>query len=296
MAGNGVISAAVCLMLATILQPARAGVVIAYESGVDAYAEALEGLRAGLGSIPLSVVDLRAPGGVDELARLAAARDTRAVIAVGMGALKEVQAHKPAAPVIAAMVLHGPDAEAVAAHVDLDIALSTQLETMKALLPRSSRVGVILNPNNSRYSAGVLEARARREGFTLVWVECDGPNHLLKALASLKGKVDFVLCFPDSDFYNPVTIKPLVLSSLEGRLPLVGFSPAFVRAGAVAGIYPDYREMGHQIAELALRTIKGGERVADEGPVRVRVAVNQRVARLLGLEFRTVSFPMEVLH
>jgi putative tryptophan/tyrosine transport system substrate-binding protein len=289
-------SAAVWLMLAATLPAAQTGIVIAYESGVVAYTEALEGLRAGLGSTPLTVVDLGAPGGVDELARAVAARDTRAIIAVGMGALKEVQAHKPAAPVIAGMVLHGPDAEAVAAHVDIEIALAVQLETMKALLPRGSRVGVILNLKNGRYAADALESRARRVGFTLVAVECDGPTHLLKAMSSLKGKVDFVLCFPDSEFYNSVTIKPLVLSSLEGRLPLVGFSPAFVRAGAVAGIYPDYRDLGRQVADLALRTLKGGERIPDEGPAKVRVAVNQRVARLFGLEFRTASFPVEVLH
>jgi putative tryptophan/tyrosine transport system substrate-binding protein len=289
-------TSAVWLVVAAMLPPARADLVIAYESGVDAYSEAVEGLREGLGPTPVTVVDLRAAGGVDDLARAVAARDTRAVIAVGMAALKELQVHKPAVPVIASMVLHGPEAEAAAAHVDLDIALAAQLKTMRALLPRSSRVGVILNPKNSRYSVDTLEARARREGFTLVWVECDGPTRLLKAMASLKGKVDFVLCFPDSDFYNSVTIKPLVLASLEDRLPLVGFSPAFVRAGAAAGIYPDYRELGRQVAELALRTIKSGERIADEGPVKVRVAVNQRVARLLGVEFRTASLNVEVLH
>jgi putative tryptophan/tyrosine transport system substrate-binding protein len=112
-------------------------------------------------------------------------------------------------------------------------------------------------------------------------------------MASLKGKVDFVLCFPDPDFYNSVTIKPLVLASLEARLPLVGFSPAFVRAGAAAGIYPDYRETGRQVAELAQRMMRSEERIADEGPSKVKVAVNQRVARLLGIEFHAVSFPVE---
>ena len=82
----------------------------------------------------------------------------------------------------------------------------------------------------------------------------------------MKGKVDFLLCFPDPDLYNPVTIKPLVMASLEGRLPLVGFSPAFVRAGAAAGIYPDYRETGRQTAEMAQRLLHGDDRGGEEGP------------------------------
>jgi ABC-type uncharacterized transport system substrate-binding protein len=140
----------------------------------------------------------------------------------------------------------------------------------------------------------MLESRARKEGFTVLVVDCDGPARLLKAVASMKGKVDFLLCFPDPDLYNSVTIKPLVMASLEGRMPLVGFSPAFVRAGAAAGIYPDYRETGRQAAEMAQRLLRGEDRGPDTGPRKIQLAVNQRVARLLGIEFHPGTLPLEV--
>jgi putative ABC transport system substrate-binding protein len=127
-----------------------------------------------------------------------------------------------------------------------------------------------------------------------VVVDCDGPGALLKAIAALKGKVDFLLCFPDPDLYNAVTIKPLVMAALESRLPIVGFSPAFVRAGAAAGIYPDYRETGRQTAEMALRMLRGEDRGGDEGPRRIQVAVNQRITRLLGMDFQTSALSVEV--
>ena len=125
-------------------------------------------------------------------------------------------------------------------------------------------------------------------------VDCDGPARLLKAVASLRGKVDFLLSFPDPDLYNAVTIKPLVMASLEARLPIVGFSPAFVRAGAAAGIYPDYRETGRQTAEMAQRLLRGEDRGAEEGPRKIRLALNQRVAHLLGVEFHPEGLPVEV--
>jgi outer membrane receptor protein involved in Fe transport len=156
-------------------------------------------------------------------------------------------------------------------------------------------VGIIRNPLRSRYSAEALESRVRREGFTPLVVDCDGPGGLLKAVAAMKGKVDFLLCFPDPDPYNAVTIKPLVMASLESRLPLVGFSPAFVRAGAAAGIYPDYRETGRQTAEMAIRMLHGEDRLPDESPRKIRVAVNQRITHLLGVEFQTATLPVEVL-
>ena len=82
-------------------------------------------------------------------------------------------------------------------------------------------------------------------------------------------------------------IPPLVMASLEYRLPIVGFSPAFVHAGAAVGVYADYRAVGRQTAELALRAQHHEFRGegSEESPSKVRVAVNQRIARLLGLDF-----------
>jgi len=287
-------SAGLWLLFAAALHPAvQAGIVVAYESGVEAYAEAVGGIRDGMGTTLPVWIDLHSPDGPEQLSRALGAHGLRLVIAVGRPALEEVQSRKPAAPVIASMVLHGPETEVLAGHVDLDIALAAQLGAMRALLPHCNRVGLIRSPQHCRYSAETLAARARKEGFALLVVDCDGAAHLLKAVAALKGKVDFLLCLPDPDLYNPVTIKPLILASLEDRLPIVGFSPAFVHAGAAVGIYPDYREAGRQAAELALRVMRGEERTGDDSPAKLRVAVNQRVARLLGLEFAAAPFPVE---
>lgn len=279
------------LLAVTSMPPGKAAIVVAYESGVDAYAQALEGMGAALGPNTLRMVDLHA--GSDDLTRALGARDVQLVIAVGSRALAEVQSRKLLVPTIATMVLQGGEGEAFA-QVDLDIPLSIQLQAMRSLWPNHWRAGIIRNPARSRYSAEAIESRARKEGFTVLVVDCDGPAQLLKAVASLKGKVDFLLCFPDPDLYNPVTIKPLIMASLEGRLPLVGFSPAFVRAGAAAGIYPDYRETGRQTAEMAQRLLRGEDRGGGEGPRKIRMALNQRVARLLGVEFHPEGLPVEV--
>ncbi|MBZ5727316.1 MAG: hypothetical protein LAP87_20245 [Acidobacteriia bacterium] len=290
----GVIRVLVAVLLATASPAAAPGdILVAYESGVDAYAEALQGLSAVLGPNAFRALDLRA--GNHDLGQALAARDIRLVVAVGSRALAEVQSHHGAAPVIATMVLRPGEADASGGHVDLDLPLSAQLQAMRALLPQRLRVGILRNPARSRYSAEALEARARKEGYAAIVVDCGGPGSLLKAVGSLKGKVDFLLCFPDPDLYNPVTIKPLLVATLEDRLPIVGFSPAFVRAGAAAGIYPDYRETGRQTGEMALRVLRGEDRGASEGPRKIHIAVNQRVARLLGVDFRTGALPVEVL-
>ena len=269
-----------------------AGLVVVSESSVPAYALAVEGIGTSF-SPGLRVVDLEKAESARQLAALLDSRETRAVIAVGVRALSEVRAHNSAVPVVAAMMKGGASSARADVLVNLDVPLAAQLTMMRTLWPGRTRVGLIRNPSVARESAESLEARARKEGFTAVVIDCETPAGLLKTLVAFKGKVDFVICFPDAEIYNAVTIKPFVMASLEQRIPLVGYSPAFVRAGAAAGIYADYRESGRQAAELAERLLHG-ETGAEALPRRVQVGVNQRVTRLIGVDFQTKGLSAEV--
>jgi ABC-type uncharacterized transport system substrate-binding protein len=266
---------------------AQPAALVAYDSGVEAFGEALDGLKAVLGPAGMEIVDLRAPGAEMELARLLGRRDIRLAIAVGSESLAAVRAHNAGVPVIATMVLHPPNPDDLRAHVDLALSVGTLLAEVKLLLPQRRRVGIIRSRAHASQTAAAVEAAARQQGYTAVVMDCDGPAELLQALAALKGRVDLVLCPPDADLYNSVTIKPLILASLEQRLPIVGFSSAFVRAGAVAGVYPDYRDIGRQTGELAGHLLRGEDASREEAPRKVNAAVNQRVAHLLGVDIQT---------
>lgn len=279
------------ILLATLARPAPSAVLVTYESGVEAYTEALAGVQAGLGQV--RAIDINAAGADADLTQALGAGDTSVVVAIGSRALGKVRGRGGAAPVVAAMILGA--AEGATGHIDLEIPLGAQLAAMRELYPKRLRVGIIRNPAHARDSAEEIEQRARKEGYTAVVVESAGPAQLLKAVAALKGKVDFLLTSPDPALYNAATIKPLVLASIENRVPIVGFSPALVRAGAAAGIYPDYRAIGRQAAHMAARLMRGDAAPDNEAPEHLQMAVNLRVTRLLGVEFRTGAAGVEVL-
>jgi len=292
----GVTALLMPVLFATVVRTASpVSVLVVSESGVDAYNAAVGGLSAALPAGSFRLVDAGGKTFDRDFSGALEGNEARVVIAVGSRALAVVRAHHPAVPVISAMVMHASGADPGIRRVDLDIELATQLAAMRSLWPGRTRAGLLRNPGQSRWAADALEALARKEGFSLLVVDCDGPARLLKALGEFKGRADFVLCLPDSDLYNAVTIKPLVMASLELRVPLVGFSPAFVRAGAAAGIFPDYADVGRQSAEIALRLMRGEDRVVEkENPRKVLVAVNQRVAHLLGVDFRPEALGAEV--
>lgn len=281
------------LILGSAATPGAAAVVVVYESGVEAFRDALGGVRAAIGPAAIQAVDLRTSDSESRLTQ-ALVGDVQVVVAMGSPALAAVKARAPGAPVIATMILHPRDTSGISAYLEVELPFKAILAEIRTVLPQYRRVGIIRSPAAAP-AGDVLELAARKEGYSALVLVSDGPANLLRAVKSLKDKVDFLLCLPDASLYNSVTIKPLLLAALEDRLPVIGFSPGFVQAGAAAGVYPDYYEIGRQTGELVLRALRGETRSIGETPRKARTAVNERVARLLGIGFQTGSGAVEVL-
>jgi putative tryptophan/tyrosine transport system substrate-binding protein len=283
-------------LLVTVPYGAAAGphlepptVVLITSSNVGAFDEAVEGVRSSLGSAArLVIVDLAAADPFGQLS----GKDVRLVVAVGNNAL-EAASRLAGTPVIASMVLRQDlaafqapvgQARAPAGAVVLDVTLADVLAGLTRVFPGKTRVGMVRRLDAGDASDAVLVAQAKAAGVALTVVDCPQPDRLLPSFLALRERVDLVWCPPDGTLYNGSTVKPLILASLENRLPVAGFSANFVRAGAAAGIYPDYRELGVQTGEMARRFLSGSDgSVSMESPRKTRLALNQRVARLLGL-------------
>lgn len=272
-------------------KPVAGGVTIVANPAVEAHRAAIDGIRAAFHGTPLDVrvVDLTAPAGERRGSERFAAPGTRVIIAVGTDAIQLVAAEKPDVPVISTMVLRGPGAGTPfgnpAATISLDVPLQAVLTRLKQVFPGKTRLAIVRNPKTAALAAGALQAQAEQQGFNARVVECSGIEQLLAELQKLKGQVDFVWCVPDGTLYNSATIKPLILASIENRLPLIGFSEGFARAGAAIGIYPDFRDVGVQTGETAQQVMAGQNVRSAEGPRKVKIAVNQSVLRLLGLRY-----------
>jgi ABC-type uncharacterized transport system substrate-binding protein len=267
-------------------QSARIAVV--YTSEAAPYTEALDGLCAALPNLPLAILDLRSTNAAEELARLLGTGSNRVLISIGREALEQVSARNPAMPLVATMIMRSEQDRAgkIAAAVHLDIPPSDVLAEMRRLFPAKTRAAIIRNPTQPGQTDSAAAVRARLPGFSAQVIDARTPEELLRAVRGLNGHVDLVVCLPDSGLYNSATVKPLILASLESHLLIVGFSASFVRAGAGVGVYPDFRDIGAQAGEIARRELAGQPVTGEQGPRKLVVAVNQRVIRLLGLDYQ----------
>jgi putative tryptophan/tyrosine transport system substrate-binding protein len=169
----------------------------------------------------------------------------------------------------------------------LDIPPKLQFEALKAVVPYVKTVGVLYN---HRETGKVVEpaARAAAElGLDLIAAPVDAAENLQQALESMQKRIDALWSVADSTvFASDRSIELLLRQTLRYKIPFMGLSPAFVKAGALLALSVDYPDIGMQCGEQAALVLSG--RAPTSLPVtiprRVTLYLNVNVARAIGVE------------
>lgn len=266
--------------------------VVLSSSDAPAYREAAAGLRAGLGT-RVTQEYLEMNGREDEAMRRMEVLRPRLVVALGSRATAAALALD--APVLSTMVMESdPGARPaegangrIVSRIPLDVPPRIALARLRRLFPRRRRIAVIWGPSGIRRAQADIVSEAAANGLAVRFVECESAKEMLEAVPELAGAVDLLWCLPDRVLYAPAPVQALVLASIRARLPLVGFSAGFVKAGALAGFQADYWQVGAQAADAAMRLLGGDRLKAREEPRVVRTLVNERALHIFGISLQT---------
>jgi hypothetical protein len=165
----------------------------------------------------------------------------------------------------------------------LEQPLSRQLRLIRIAFPAASKVGVVVGKGNS----GLLEelkGLASKQNLTLIGKVADSENNLVTLLGQVLEEADLLLALPDAEVYNRNTIQSVLMTSYRYRGPVVGYSNAMSRAGAMVSIYSSPAQIGRQAGEITARTLAGGKLPLQQWTKYFSVSVNSHVARSLGIE------------
>lgn len=165
--------------------------------------------------------------------------------------------------------------------VVLDQPLGRQLALIKRALPDRVRVGVVPGAQ-TRPLLSQLEREARSRGLQLVkGPEVRAPEDIYPSLREVLVEADVVLALPDPAIYNANTLQNILLATYRARVPLVAFSSAYVKAGALLALYSTPAQVARTAVEV-LRQWQAGQGLATlQRPREFTAAVNPRVATSL---------------
>lgn len=268
-------------------------VVLSDNTGL--YKDAAQELKQGLGP------DVRCNTTTAEaVERKEKAANSTLIVTLGTRALSAVLAREPAtAPIVAGLVPRKAFEAAVTASnpmttrpvsaVFLDQPYSRQLNLIRLMLPGGSRVGVLIGPEWESQLT-MLASSAREQRITLIRETVSAPRDLHAALQRLLGEVDSILALPDSSVFNAATLPNVLLTSYRKQQPVFGFSPAYVRAGALAAVFSSPQQNARQAAEMVLQALASGSMPQPQYPRAFWVTVNGTVARSLDLRVQEEAF------
>ncbi len=169
--------------------------------------------------------------------------------------------------------------------VYIDQPLRRQLNLIGFALPEHTRVAVILGPATASLENELVTA-ARDRDLELELRHLSSPAELIPLLNETLEESDVLLSLPDPMVFNSATLHHLLIATYHRKVPVVGFSRAFVEAGALLAVYSTPAQTGRQAAEIVRQALQAPARPLPppQYPKYFAVAVNRRVAASLGLD------------
>jgi putative ABC transport system substrate-binding protein len=275
--------------------PGEPAILVLVSQDAPPYEEALSGFRQALKQqgikVPVEVQLLHGDEGAARAA-LEGVGPGRARLLLTLGSLATRTAVRQVrdVPIVSGLILGPGDLERApnATGVVLEFDVETEFRWLQRLLPSQKNVGVLYSSDGNQARVDSATRVARALGMILHARKVESPRDLPDALDSLTERADVLWGVADDVVLTPQTVQPILLFSIRNRIPFVGLSANWVKAGALYALDRDYDDIGRQCAEMAVRILNGASpgSLRPAPPRKVVYVVNRRTAKLMKLDFR----------
>lgn len=262
-------------------------IVVVRAKSSKPYEEVLGGFRSYIESLGIKArFDVHTINGdietVDRILDGAVSRDAKLVFTIGTAVTERAIRKDTGIPIVYSLVMD--EVHAISADVTgvtLEFSVSSHFQWMTRFLPKVRRIGVLYNPENNGDRIVRARMEAMKMGLVLEAEAVDKPQDIPAALERIAKKVDVLWGIPDDVVLNPQTAKQLLLFCYRNRIPFVGPSKAWVKAGALYALDRDYADIGSQCGGIASSILAGaGPRsIKPQSPKRTVYFVNSKTAR-----------------
>lgn len=230
------------------------------------------------------------PDAAEEAARIAAL-EAAVLVPLGSQAARWTQSDTETTPIVFAMVLYPvqtgivPSLEHPGGRITgaaLDIPIALQFRALREVVG-AERVAVLYDPSETGPLVERARAQARAQGIELLGIEVWDPGNLDRSLDEIDREIDALWSVADRTVMTRIATQRILLHTLRERIPFLGLSEQFVRAGALLALVSSYAANGRQAAHLVHSVLDGRPpaQLPVAVPDQIEVVLNDRTARRL---------------
>jgi putative ABC transport system substrate-binding protein len=161
-----------------------------------------------------------------------------------------------------------------------------QLELLKEVVPKVSRVALLRHPDNPASAAQLREAEAAAQalGVRLQTLEARSPQEIDGAFAAMtRERAGALLVIPDTLFWSQR--RQIAELAVKRRLPSMRMGEAYAEAGGLMSYGPSYLDLERRAATFVDKILKGAN-PADlpvAQPTKFELVINLKTAKAIGL-------------
>ncbi len=279
-------------MALTAAHSARADILIVRSSDAAPYTEADAALHDRLGSRAEPIRSVLAKQLADS-GLAAGIKPTDTIVAVGTPAARWLHARLPAENRLVYCMVNNPaDAGLLQGHptwgVTTDVAIDDQIHLIAEALPQARVVGMLYRSDTAAGKEAVkMLTAALPAGWSVEPVAVNEAPSIGAAIESLVAKnIDVVWTTADANLFDAASVRTLLLAGIRKKIPVWGYSTAFVRAGALIGVGVEPRAQGTQAAEILIKLLDNPASLKEpaQSPREFQIALNLIVAQQLSVE------------
>ncbi len=290
------LQAILALLLSMTLWPAAAGyayasdVLVVCSTDCGRYSATTAGFSDYLGAQDLDVqlYQKALTAATLESGTLLSAPAPQLIFAVDYPAAAQLSTVASDIPMVVGMANREKDLQRLpnATGLVLEYPVKTQLEWMRHIAPSARRIGVLYSSPESLQLVEVAMQLAPQMGLEIVAHAVREPKDLPNALKQVLREADMLWGIPDATIFSRQTAKAVLLAAFRKRIPLVGMSSSWVKAGALYSLDWDASDIGAQSGQLAEQLLRGkkAEQLPPQSPRQVRYTLNLKTARHCKLE------------
>jgi len=156
-----------------------------------------------------------------------------------------------------------------------------QFQLASMLLKKPLKMAVILS-NKTAHLEPILQHMASRSKIELKIEYFDGTDSLTKVL-NRTADVPAILAMPDGSIYSAENIRNILVTTYRRNQSVIGFSSAFVKAGALASTYSEVEDINVQVNELIADYLVHGNLPEPQFPKYFSTIINESVAHSLNI-------------
>jgi putative ABC transport system substrate-binding protein len=290
--GRRIFVLAIALLLSGAVQAFAADVVIVRTSDAEPYTQAEAALRQQLGGQNCKIKSLLAREASDKGIEASIGKPD-VVVAIGTAAARWLHKQLPAdVKLMYCMVSNPADATLLQGHacvgVSTDVPIADQLKLVAEALPHARKIGFMYHSDTAEGKAQLADLQRALPGdWRVEAVAVNDYPSVAGAIDALLGKpIDIAWTTADQNLYDTACVRTLLLSAVRAKIPVWGYSPGFVRAGALLGVGVEPAAQGKQLADLIAKTLAdpAGFKTRAVDPDHFQIAVNKIVADQIGVE------------